>query len=118
MTSCMGCTTVDADEETVLIDKPWFLGHGGVQSEPVETGLEWIWWSTDTETFKIVPFKHQVDMDDLFSAVAEDTDMTAAEVEAQYEAILEQYAGDAALAAADFIERVAEWRQAAHSANP
>ena len=67
MTSCIGCTTVDADEETVLIDKPWFLGHGGVQSEPVETGLEWIWWSTDTETFKIVPFKHQVDMDDLFS---------------------------------------------------
>ena len=67
MTSCIGCTTVDADEETVLIDKPWFLGHGGVQSEPVETGLEWIWWSTDTETFKIIPFKHQVDMDDLFS---------------------------------------------------
>ncbi len=57
-------------------------------------------------------------MDELFSAVAEETDMTAAEVEAQYEAILEQYAGDAALAAADFIERVAEWRQAAHSANP
>ena len=67
MTSCIGCTTVDADEETVLIDKPWFMGHGGVQNEPVETGLEWVWWSTDTETFKIVPFKHQVDMDDLFS---------------------------------------------------
>ena len=67
LTSCIGCTTVDADEETVLIDKPWFLGHGGVQSQPVETGLEWIWMSTDTETFKIVPFKHQVDMDDLFS---------------------------------------------------
>lgn len=67
MTSCIGCTKVDADEETVLIDKPWFAGHGGVQSEPVETGLKWVWWSTDTETFKIVPFKHQVDMDDLFS---------------------------------------------------
>ncbi len=67
LTSCIGCTTVNADEETVLIDKPWFLGHGGVQNEPVSTGLEWIWWSTDTETFKIVPFKHQVDMDDLFS---------------------------------------------------
>ena len=67
MTSCIGCTTVDADEETVLIDKPWFASHGGVQSEPVETGLKWVWWSTDTETFKIVPFKHQVDMDDLFS---------------------------------------------------
>lgn len=67
LTSCMGCTTVDADEETVLIDKPWFFGHGGVQEKAVETGLEWIWWSTDTETFKIIPIKHQVDMNDLFS---------------------------------------------------
>ena len=67
MTSCIGCTTVDADEETVLIDKPWFMGHGGVEDTPVSTGLAWIWMSTDTETFKIVPFKHQVDMDDLFS---------------------------------------------------
>jgi regulator of protease activity HflC (stomatin/prohibitin superfamily) len=67
LTSCIGCTTVDADEETVLIDKPWFFGHGGVQKKAVETGLEWIWWSTDTETFKIIPIKHQVDMNDLFS---------------------------------------------------
>ena len=67
MTSCIGCTEVDADEEVVLIDKPWFVGHGGVQSAPVSTGLKWIWMSTDTEHFKIVPFKHQVDMDDLFS---------------------------------------------------
>ena len=67
LTSCIGCTTVDADEETVLIDKPWFFGHGGVQEKAVETGLEWIWWSTDTETFKIIPIKHQVDMNDLFS---------------------------------------------------
>lgn len=67
MTSCIGCTTVDADEETVLIDKPWFWGHGGVESVPVSTGLAWVWWSTSTETFKIVPVKHQVDMNDLFS---------------------------------------------------
>ena len=67
LTSCIGCTTVDADEETVLIDKPWFFGHGGVQKNAVETGLKWIWWSTDTETFKIIPIKHQVDMNDLFS---------------------------------------------------
>ena len=34
---------------------------------PVETGLKWAWRSTSFETFKIVPFKYQVDMDDLFS---------------------------------------------------
>lgn len=67
MTSCMGCTHVDADEEVVLIDQPWFAGHGGVQNEAVSTGLKWIWASTSTEHFKIVPVKYQVDMNDLFS---------------------------------------------------
>jgi regulator of protease activity HflC (stomatin/prohibitin superfamily) len=67
LTSCIGCTTVDADEESVLIDKPWFWGHGGVEETPVSTGLAWVWWSTSIETFKITPFKHQVDMNDLFS---------------------------------------------------
>ena len=57
----------DADEEAVLIEKPWFFGHGGVYENAVESGLTWCWWSTHSETFKIVPFKHQVDMDDLFS---------------------------------------------------
>jgi regulator of protease activity HflC (stomatin/prohibitin superfamily) len=66
MSSCHGVRP-GADEEAVLIDKPWFFGHGGVEMTPVETGLKWAWWSTSSETFKIVPFKHQVDMDDLFS---------------------------------------------------
>lgn len=64
--SCHGVRP-GADEESVLIDKPWFFGHGGVDESPVSTGLKWVWWSTSSETFKIVPFKHQVDMDDLFS---------------------------------------------------
>jgi regulator of protease activity HflC (stomatin/prohibitin superfamily) len=64
--SCHGVAP-DADEEAVLIEHPWFFGHGGVQDEPVESGLTWCWWTTFSETFKIVPFKHQVDMDDLFS---------------------------------------------------
>ena len=80
------------------------------QAQPANGGTAAIEFDGSTYTYD--------NMDDLFSAVAEETDMTAAEVEAQYEAILEQYAGDEALAAADFIERVAEWRQAAHSANP
>lgn len=66
MTSCHGVAP-DADEEAVLIYKPWFFGHGGVNETPVTSGLSWEWWSTRSETFKIVPFKHQVDMDDLFS---------------------------------------------------
>lgn len=66
MSSCHGVAP-DADEEAVLIDYPWFFGHGGVQDDAVTSGLTWCWWSTSSEKFKIVPFKHQVDMDDLFS---------------------------------------------------
>lgn len=66
MTSCHGVAP-DADEEAVLIYKPWFFGSGGVDDEPVETGLTWCYWSTSSETFKIIPVKHQVDMNDLFS---------------------------------------------------
>ena len=66
LTSCHSVSP-DADEEAVLIYKPWFFGHGGVDMDAVESGLTWCWWSTHSETFKIVPVKHQVDMDDLFS---------------------------------------------------
>lgn len=66
VSSCKGVSP-DADEEGVLIEKPWFFGHGGVDTDAVESGLSWVAWSTDVEYFKIVPYKHQVDMDDLFS---------------------------------------------------
>ena len=65
-TSCHSVSP-DADEEAVLIYKPWFFGHGGVDEDAVESGLTWCFWSTHSETFKIVPVKHQVDMNDLFS---------------------------------------------------
>lgn len=66
MASCHSVSP-NADEEAVLIYKPWFFGHGGVDMTPVESGLTWCVWSTHSETFKIVPVKHQVDMNDLFS---------------------------------------------------
>ena len=56
-----------ADEEAVLIYHPILWGHGGVDDDAVETGLAWCWWSTGSETFKIVPQKQQVDMEDLVS---------------------------------------------------
>lgn len=57
----------DADEEAVLIYKPWIWGHGGVDMNAVEPGLTWCWFSTHSEVFKIVPVKYQVDMEDLVS---------------------------------------------------
>jgi regulator of protease activity HflC (stomatin/prohibitin superfamily) len=66
ITSCHGVRP-EAGEESVLIYKPWFFGHGGVDMNPVQTGLTWCWWSTSSETFKIIPQKNQVDMEDLVS---------------------------------------------------
>lgn len=57
----------NADEETVLIKQPWFFGHGGVDSTPVSTGCTWCWWSTSSETFKIVPVKYEEKLDDIIS---------------------------------------------------
>ncbi len=62
--SCHGVRP-DADEESVLIHKPWFFGHGGVDEKPVTTGLRWCWWSTHSETFKIVPIKYEEKLDDI-----------------------------------------------------
>ena len=38
LTSCHSVSP-DADEEAVLIYKPWFFGHGGVDNNAVESGL-------------------------------------------------------------------------------
>ena len=65
-TSC-NAVSPDADEEAALVDKPWIFGNGGVRDDVVESGLSWVWASTDAITFKIVPVKHEVNMDDLFS---------------------------------------------------
>ena len=66
MTSCHGVMP-DADEESVLIYKPWFFGHGGVDESPVQTGCTWCVWTTSSETFKIVPQKYTEAFDDIFS---------------------------------------------------
>lgn len=66
LTGCHGVRP-EADEEAVLVHKPWFFGHGGVDKNPVTTGLEWVWWSTSSETFKVVPVKYEEKLDDIIS---------------------------------------------------
>ena len=66
LSSCHGVRP-NADEEAVLIKKPWFFGHGGVDETPVTTGCTWCWWSTSSETFKIVPVKYEEKLDDIIS---------------------------------------------------
>lgn len=66
MTSCHPAAP-DADEEAVIVKKPWFFGHGGVEDKPVQSGLTWCVSSTEVVAFKIVPVRHEVFLDDLFS---------------------------------------------------
>ena len=56
-----------AGEESVLVHKPWFFGHGGVDKDAVTTGSTWCWWSTSSETFKIIPVKYTEKLDDIIS---------------------------------------------------
>lgn len=54
MTSCYRVSP-DADEESVLVYKPYLFGHGGVDKEAISTGATWVVASTDHKEFKIVP---------------------------------------------------------------
>lgn len=65
----IGCKKVqpNADEEAVLIYKPWIFGHGGVDETPVESGLTWCAPTTDYVTFKITPIRYDITFDDIMS---------------------------------------------------
>ena len=67
--SFCGCRKASprAGEECVLTYRPWFFGHGGVEKEAVKTGLTWCVFTTSVDTFKVIPVKNQVDMEDLVS---------------------------------------------------
>lgn len=67
-TGCVGPSTVDAGEEAVLIYKPWFFGHGGVDPEPVDTGLTWTVWSTEVQRVNLKPFNIDEVFDDLVTS--------------------------------------------------
>lgn len=66
MTSCTR-VTVDATDEAVLVHKPMFFGSGGVDMEPISTGSEWVWATTDAVMFSIVPTKYTETLDDIIS---------------------------------------------------
>ena len=70
MSTLMGCfsaSTIDADEEGVLIYKPWVFGAGGVDPTPITTGLTWTVWSTQVERFKIVPIRYDEEFSDVIT---------------------------------------------------
>lgn len=58
----------DAGTEAVLIMKPWFFGHGGVEPVPVKTGRAIIVVSTDVVIVDMRPTQYALHLDDFMSA--------------------------------------------------
>jgi len=54
LTSCYRVKP-NADQESVLVYKPWFFGHGGVEASPISTGATWCAATTDHYEFTITP---------------------------------------------------------------
>jgi regulator of protease activity HflC (stomatin/prohibitin superfamily) len=67
LTGC-GYTSPDAGHESVLVKKPFIFGHGGVDSEPVKTGLTFTAMTTDAITVNMQPQQFAVHFDDLMSS--------------------------------------------------
>lgn len=63
-----GYVRPDAGEEAVLIKKPFFFGHGGVEPEPVKTGASLVALSTQAVYVPTTPIQIQEHFDDLMSA--------------------------------------------------
>lgn len=64
-TGCFSPNSIDAGEEAVIIKQPWFFGHGGVEKEPVKTGLVWTAFSTSVARYNIKPEKYTEPIVDL-----------------------------------------------------
>jgi regulator of protease activity HflC (stomatin/prohibitin superfamily) len=65
-----GCSNYspDAGHEIVLIKKPWFFGHGGVDPVPVKTGRTFAAPSTDGVDVYMQPQKFEVNLPDTMTS--------------------------------------------------
>jgi len=66
MSSC-SYVSVNGDEEAVLIMKPFFFGHGGVDETPVSSGRIMVAATTDDVIFKITPVAYAEKFENLIS---------------------------------------------------
>jgi SPFH domain / Band 7 family len=58
----------DAGHEIVLVKKPWFFGHGGVDPEPVKAGLSYGAVSTEGIDVNMQPQKFEADLPDTMTS--------------------------------------------------
>lgn len=67
LSACSRIST-EPGTETVMVDKPYFVGHGGVRDESQKPGSSWQWWSTTGIDVPVVPIKIDERFDDLITA--------------------------------------------------
>lgn len=65
--SACGVVAPDAGQEAVLVSKPMFFGHGGVQDTPVTTGRSYTAWTTDAIYVDVKPVQYNVPFEDLMT---------------------------------------------------
>ena len=65
-----GCSVYapDAGHEVVLVQKPWFFGHGGVEDEPVKTGRSWAAVTTEGIDVYMQPQKFDTELPDTMTS--------------------------------------------------
>lgn len=66
LTACHGVSP-DADSEAVIVRKPWFFGHGGVDRDAVLPGQKWVAWTTSSWEYKTTPVQFREAFDDLIT---------------------------------------------------
>lgn len=74
-TGCM--STVDAGYQGVLVKKPWVFGHGGVDKEPIATGLTWTAPTTEVVRINVQPMQFEMQFNDFMSKDAVPLDFHA-----------------------------------------
>jgi regulator of protease activity HflC (stomatin/prohibitin superfamily) len=67
--SMAGCSTAhpDAGFQAVLVQKPYFFGHGGIDPQPVQSGLTYVAPSTEVIYVCMQPIQQEVKIDDLMT---------------------------------------------------
>ena len=65
-----GCKTIspDAGQEAVMVKKPWLFSHGGVDRQPIKTGLTIAALTTDAVYVSMQPIQNSEHFDDLMSS--------------------------------------------------
>ncbi len=58
-----GCVAIEAGHEGVLVQQPFFFGHGGVDPEPTKTGRVWVAPTTKVQEVDIRPLQYSEHFD-------------------------------------------------------